>query len=695
MKKILIFPLIISLLPIFGCSQNANNAKEKEEVISLFLDNSRLYFETLEEKDSYPLKTYHHKKYGEIPYVRIDEYIDTFPKTSIGGTREYKIVDGKFVVGSEDFGTFTFDAEKDIVTSSKDVLYFFKDSGVINNIIPTDSYVATNFERFTKGNKTTKFISRGKERVYDCGKYSFDIVYEKGEYYAPFSLLNSLFFEHKNETSIFNGKNYFDTDGLTGENPTVQYCYSSKGNFLLDLSGGKLGTALFENKTPVENEEYHFETIIQASGQKIIFSLANGTGFIKSYDSEGKLIEEDVFKKVIYERKDDLLILKYFSVLDEKDDIDAAISDVYTLTINMDETFFAKGTRSQIVADFTYQELRFTMYELYGKTRNTEVRDFDNFIKDKDYKDDLLSLDIKKYDLAMSKFILQGIDDGHTSIETTSLYGLPTFANSNYYFSTFMGERYDKTTSISSELRGKRKDAGLEEGLDIVNQTAFISFDKFNFERNKDKVVVLKKYQDYKDTNPKDYVESNTMEFFASCFNEIEKNGNVKNVVIDLTCNTGGKTATLAYLISYLTNDPTITVSRELSGDVIEFHYVTDLDQDGVYGSSKDTFQEKYNFYILISGGSFSCGNHFPTICKDCGIATIIGETSAGGSCVVSQLSNSSGYVYHSSSEYVSLTKEGSGYSHNDNGVTPDIGVDSSLWYDHSKLDAFIANIKK
>ena len=185
------------------------------------------------------------------------------------------------------------------------------------------------------------------------------------------------------------------------------------------------------------------------------------------------------------------------------------------------------------------------------------------------------------------------------------------------------------------------------------------------------------------------------MEFFASCFNEIEKNENVKNVVIDLTCNAGGKTATLAYLISYLTNDPTITVSRELSGDVIEFHYQTDLNQDGIYGSSKDTFKDKYSFYILISGGSFSCGNHFPTICKDLGIATIIGETSGGGSCVVSLISNASGYIYHSSSENVSLIKDGDDYSHNDNGVTPDIKVDSELWYDHAKLDNFIANIKK
>ena len=685
-----IIPIFILVSPLVGC----NSPVQPEEVISLFSETSRMYIDSLDEKGSAPLKTYHHKKFGEIPYVRLDEYCDTFPKTSIKTSKLYEIIDEKFIVSCNPLGSYSFDASKDIVKTSKDVLYFFKDKRNVNNLIPYDVYTANDFERFTKGSPLTQYLTYGEERTYDCKKYNFDIVYEKGYYYAPFSLLNSLFFEFGNETYLYNGKDYFDADSLSGENSLVQHCYSSNGNFLLDLSGGKLGASLYENKTPVGDEEYHFETEIKASGQKFVFSLKNGGGFIESYDKDGKIIEEDTFKKVKYERNGNYLNMRYFTVMDKEDDESQAISDVYKITIHMDETWFGKKTRSKEVADFTYQQLRFAMYELYGDTINTAVKDFDTFIKDKSYKDDLLSLDISKYDAAMSEFLLRGIDDGHTSIEYTSLYGLPTFANANHYASLYSGPRADSITPLALKLREERKNAGLSQGLDIVDKTAFISFDKFKLDRDEKNVVKLKAYKEYADTDPKDYVESSTMEFFASCFNQIEKNSSVKNVVIDLSSNTGGATATMAYLLSYLSNDPHITCARLLNNSIVEYHYRTDLDQDGVYGSSKDTFKDKYKFFVLISNASFSCGNHFPTVCKDNGIATIIGDKSAGGSCTLSYISNMSGYLYYSSSENVALMEQGNGYTHNDGGVTPDISIPRVDWYNHSKLNELLNNLK-
>ena len=66
--------------------------------------------------------------------------------------------------------------------------------------------------------------------------------------------------------------------------------------------------------------------------------------------------------------------MNYYSVLEEEDT--EPISDITTLRINLDETYFKKKTRSQIVADFTYQELRFAFYELYGHTKNTFLKDY-------------------------------------------------------------------------------------------------------------------------------------------------------------------------------------------------------------------------------------------------------------------------------------------------------------------------------
>ena len=55
-------------------SSSEESSKSEEQFISLFSDKSRLYFESLKEEESCPLKTYRHKDFGEIPYVSIAEY---------------------------------------------------------------------------------------------------------------------------------------------------------------------------------------------------------------------------------------------------------------------------------------------------------------------------------------------------------------------------------------------------------------------------------------------------------------------------------------------------------------------------------------------------------------------------------------------------------------------------------------------
>ena len=670
-------------------SQSSSEA-QREDLISLYSENSKLYIESLKPEDSGSLKTYRHKNFGEVPYVRIDEFCDLFPLTSIKTKRQYEFDENKFVVSNNGEGTFTIDAKNDTIVASKDAPSFYKDSRCTNNGVPLDIYRSNETKSFVNESEKTEIFIEGKERTYDLKKYNFDVVYENNYYYAPFSLLNTLFLEPINDTCIYNGSDYFDTEFITGESPTAQYCYSSNGNFLLDLSGGKLGAALFKKMTPEANEEYHFETVIEASGQRIIFSLANGQGYIKSYNEAGKLIEDDVIKKVLYEVKDNLIIIRYFSVFEEKDTIEDAISEVYTLTVHLDETFFGKKTRSQAIADFTYQELRFKMYECYGKTLNTAVKDFDNFIKDKEYKDGLKSLDCEVYDDAMSRFLLEGIDDVHTKIGSTSIFNLPILSNSNRYATKYLSHRYDEDVILG--YRREREELGLSEGLDIVGKTAFVTFDSFTFNSNKGQPLV-KGINEYKSTNPKDYVSNNSLEFFASSFNKIQEHSEVKNVVIDLSCNTGGKVVTIPYLLSYLTNDPTIVNYNAYNDSYNKFHYEVDLDQDGKYATESDTFKGKYKFYVLISDASFSCGNHFPTICQDFGLATILKKKSAGGSCVISHLSNSSGYQYNSSSGWVCMKKENNTWINNDAGVVPDYPVDHSLWFDHAGLNAFINNL--
>ena len=669
-----------------GKSNSSSGDKPKEEVISLFSDTSRMYIDSIEEDKSCSLKTFHHKNFGEIPYVLLDEYCETFNKTDLNEKKKYEIKDNKFIVSGLTKGSFVFDAEIDTVTSSSDCTHVFDKNRSVNNGIPFDIFRWSDSTSFVKESTKTKYLKQGSKRVYDCKKYNFDIVYENNKYYAPFSLLTYLFYGYLNTTFIYNGKNYFDCDCITGEHPELtSYCYSSSGDFLLDRSLGKLGAQLFKKVQSKEaNEVYRFESIIESSQQLTVFSLDNnGKGTLKTFDSSGQIIDEGAFVKVDYQLNESKteMEMKYYSVLDEEDT--EPISDITTLRINLDETYFNKQTRSQVVADYTYQELRFAFYELYGNTKHTYLRDFDNFIKDKDYKDKLLSLNISEYDDAMSKLLLVGVDDGHTTIQYPSIYGDPTFANTNYYYMRHEGQRRGGITTARNTYLTNRSTAGVSEGLEIVNETAFITFDGFSTNTQ------IKAYGEYKVTNPSDYV-SNSMDLFASSFNKIEENTNIKNVIIDLTCNGGGNVASLAYLISYLTSDPIVVFNLKLNDSTSEFHYEVDLNQDGVYAGERDTFEGKYKFYVLTSESSFSCANFFATICHNLNIGKVIGQRSGGGSCVVSYLCNSSGYIYRCSSEFTSLLLDNGEYVTNDNGVLPDIEIGPSQFYNRTYLDSIL-----
>ena len=687
MKKVYLLALIMILCSCSGKTGTSSSGSEpKEELISLYNDSSRIYFDSLDIQESCPMKTFHHKNFGEIPYVLLNEYCEIFDKTDINEKEKYEIADGKFIVSGNEKGTFVFDAESDTVVTSSDCMYLFYKKRKINNNIPFDVYRWDNSLNFVKDSPKTKFLKEGTSRVYDCKKYNFDIVYENGKYYAPFSLLTYIFFGYLNTSFIYNGKNFFDVDYLTGEKPAItSYCYSSKGDFLLDRSLGKLGAQLFKKVEPKEaNETYRFESVIESSQQLTVFSLTNdGKGTLKTYDNSGQIIDEGAFVKVDYQLNEQKteLEMKYYSVLDMEDT--EPISDITTLRINLDETYFEKKTRSQIVADFTYQELRFSFYELYGNTKNTFLKDFDNFIKDKDYKDKLLSLNVSEYDDAMSKLLLSDVDDGHTTIQYPSIYDNPTFYNANYYTQKHEGPMRSHVTETKISNMTTRSENGVSEGLQIVNKTAFITFDNFTLNRD------IKPYGEYKDSDPSDYTSSD-MDLFASSFNKIEENANVENVVVDLSCNGGGKVASLAYLLSYFTKDPSIVINFQLNDAIIDFHYEVDLNQDGVYAGDEDTFAGKYSFYVLTSNASFSCANHFATLCRNLDFGKVIGQKSSGGSCIISTLSNSSGYIYHSSSEYTSLLLDNGNYVTNDYGVIPDITIDPTRFYDRTYIDSIL-----
>lgn len=85
----------------------------------------------------------------------------------------------------------------------------------------------------------------------------------------------------------------------------------------------------------------------------------------------------------------------------------------------------------------------------------------------------------------------------------------------------------------------------------------------------------------------------------------------------------------------------------------------------------------KYNFNygVLTSNLSFSCGNLFPSLMKDMGYP-IIGEKSGGGACAVQQFVTPEGLQYQLSSARARLTNDK--WENIDGGIEPDYIIDLS-----------------
>jgi hypothetical protein len=77
-----------------------------------------------------------------------------------------------------------------------------------------------------------------------------------------------------------------------------------------------------------------------------------------------------------------------------------------------------------------------------------------------------------------------------------------------------------------------------------------------------------------------------------------------------------------------------INFAYENSGTVTELEFRVDSNGDGVYDEN-DCFGQYFDFYILTSSFSFSCGNAFPFHAKCNGIAHVMGVKSGGGEMTV------------------------------------------------------------
>ncbi|MBR5095577.1 MAG: hypothetical protein IK094_00535 [Treponema sp.] len=324
--------------------------------------------------------------------------------------------------------------------------------------------------------------------------------------------------------------------------------------------------------------------------------------------------------------------------------------------------------RSRLMAEYNYRVLCLTFDKNYClKNQRAQIgKDNINLFNDSIFAAglgfDLLSTDTETYDKALIRFLLNYIDDGHTGYKEPSVYQ-PISSVDYYrraYAGSLFGPRNSKLDATCDALKKSRAAAG-----GSANDWWYVS------ENGKDMLGVLS-FDTFE--TPDDF---SPYKFFVNAFNGLKNDyPEIKNVVIDLSCNGGGSINQCMATLCFLGDNVCLPQKNHLDNSVTRFRYlVTDADGNSLK-------KDGYHFYVLTSGFSFSCGNYFPAICKYQFNIPIVGQRSGGGGGVVKQTQTADGAVYQTSAsrEMCAIDSNGN-YVCIDHGVPVDLEIPYEDFY--------------
>ena len=366
-----------------------------------------------------------------------------------------------------------------------------------------------------------------------------------------------------------------------------------------------------------------------------------------------------------------------------------ATSDQLATTKAYDSGRFVRSSRSQLKAEYNYRNLCLLFDKNYClKERRTEVGK-DNigaFINDSIFKAglgfDLLSTDTATYDTALEKFLMGYIDDGHTVYHEPSMY--QSYASISQYknlLRSFAGPRIKALNDIGAARKKDRAAAAAAAGEKKEKGVFYVN------DGNADKMAVIV-FDNFlssdpgNSTNLEEIAGLNTYWFLTKAFEDIATHTDVKNVVIDLSCNGGGVIQQCMLALCFLrdTDEFFMAEKNHLDNSIAKFYYSIDT-------GSATSLKKNYNFYVLTSGYSFSCGNFFPAVCHYQLGVPIVGQKSGGGGGVVKPTQTSDGALFQTSASAEMCAIDASGnYVCIDAGVPVDLEVPYDKFYSGTSI---------
>ena len=339
------------------------------------------------------------------------------------------------------------------------------------------------------------------------------------------------------------------------------------------------------------------------------------------------------------------------------------------------------GERSQALAEYGYGELCLLLDTFYGLKEPHNIDSFAKLFHDTGLESALKGSDVNKADEAVYRLISDYLSDGHSKWHASSYLTGPA----EYTARDLTREKVLESKSRQTSARAKYYPEGIP-GYEEVGNTAYITFDSFNN-------LIPDSDEYYKIEDPQAFPDADIYGLIIKAHAMITReNSPIENVVLDLSANTGGKDNVAAYVMSWFLGETAVTTLDTMTGAQCTSICKADVNRDRKFDET-DTVADK-NLFCLISPCSFSNGNFVPCMLKQSGKVTLLGRTSAGGSCSVQNASTAWGTSFQISCPLrVSFLKNGSLYDV-DRGADPDVVLPTpDQYYDRAYLTKYINDL--
>ncbi len=338
----------------------------------------------------------------------------------------------------------------------------------------------------------------------------------------------------------------------------------------------------------------------------------------------------------------------------------------------------SRKRKTSAFAVFNYNALCFSLDYFYG-FRDKGFAPIDTYLKqhNSSVRTRLRSTDETSYQDGIDALLDGYLGDGHTGVYGYSgVYGDGKFETAAYSSRSY---HLSQTGHTLASLRKNR----LGESFSPVrfhNKTAFITFDSFD-----------SAYKSFTKANVRNYVDHDTFAFLYKAFETIDNASGIENVVFDLSLNGGGAVDGLIASLGFLTNSVNINTYDPATKSKTRLYYSVDTNLDGAINENDI---KPYRFYVLTSNFTFSSANLFATVCKTQGVATILGEKSGGGACVVRSSCTADGLPFQmSGNTRLSIVDSLGAWSDNDGGIAVDHYLNRSYYYNDSGLAQYVESL--